>query len=482
MRGWILTLQSAFAIILAPGCGTIGLFHPDCPIPSVSKSNESLSPIAHALRYLHKTQFSSDVTDPNQSAYAGDWPQCFRVEGLNRYVRDTSPFMATLVHHALAIITEETQAALDLSDFDISIARQMRQNSIELMLRFESDPQSPDRGTFGFWPSRSGEGLPSNLLLERLSIHYGQGPFLHGDRSPINVSFYPDAYSIPADADDTATIYAALLEHERLDGGPGIDLPFQRFFADWRDLGHVPRRNDAPWLPQNSGAFLTWFAYRDDPLNPRPNDVDIIVNANVLFALGRFDRLDTPGVMQSANVINAAILSGAHRDTSENLSLYYPNNFALHYCVTRAFYEGQVGELTQAAFALMEDLHVTVKSGPDQTAYWDRGDPHLNSAFGVLALLNTENDSAIIDQAIRYLILHQDQESGAWDPGAFFYGQFGSGIVVTWASPALTTAMAMEALCRYKLGKGERVPGLAVSTPVAHTFQDTRITRARTKP
>jgi hypothetical protein len=184
--------------------------------------------------------------------------------------------------------------------------------------------------------------------------------------------------------------------------------------------------------------------------------VDLVVNANVLHALGRYDRLDTPGVSDAVGIINAAVDSGAHLTEPEELSLYYPNNLSFHYCVTRAFGEGGVSGLGSAVELLVQDLQASAEVTQEGHSFWNRGDPHLNTAFGVMALLNAGCNDEIVDRAVRYLQSQQDPVTGAWEAGAFFRGRLDSGVEAVWVSPALTTAMALEALCAYRLTAARR--------------------------
>jgi hypothetical protein len=435
---------------LAGGCGTIGLLQAECEGVHPPPPEEALAPISSALRYLRETQVQVDQWIPRRTDFAGDWPQCFSIKGDDRFVRDASPFMATFIHHALGLITIENQAALGLSADDIDDARAMREAAIALMLRFEASSDRPDAGTFGFWPPMRFDWLPGDILLERLGSIKGQGPFLRGYRTPINVTFFPPEFAILSDADDTATIYAALFEHARLDNGRSVSTPFERFFEDWRDTGFVPRRNGASWMPEASGAYLTWLAY-DDNDQRRLNDVDIVVNANVLFALGLFDRLETPGATDAIQLINAAVEAGAHLSQANELSLYYPDNLALHYCVSRAYREGGVAELDPAVEGLVNELLSSVSAAESGRFFWDRGHADLNTAFAVLTLLNVGHDSEPVPGAIDYLISGQDTDTGSWQAGAFFRGRFDSGVEAVWTSAALTTAIGLEALCRWRL-------------------------------
>ncbi len=383
--------------------------------------------------------------------YAGDWPQCFGFNREGPYIRDISPFAPAFIHHALSFATDTNQVILGLTDAEVDAARTMRTQAIQFMLRFEAQDGMPDAHTFGFWPVEQPRWRLGDLLLASMFEHRWGGPEFMGYRVPANLSFFPRDFAIPTDADVTAVVYAALLDNAILDGGPSAQAALEQFFCDWRDLGQVPQRNKQSWIPDSSGAFLTWLAYRDDPADPRPNDVDILVNANVLFVLGRYGRLDTPGVSEAIAIINEAIASGAYLLNSDQLSLYYPDNVALHYFVTRAYTEGGVTGLEPAVELLVDDLLGSVQSRSNGEYFWDRGDPHLNTAFASLALMAAEREPDIVRGAIDYLASEQDPVTGAWAPGVFFLGRLEDGTEPVWLSSAFTTAMALEALCQYQI-------------------------------
>ena len=99
---------------------------------------------------------------------------------------------------------------------------------------------------------------------------------------------------------------------------------------------------------------------------------------------------------------------------------------------------------------LATDVANAAKTRSDGTANWDRGDPHLNTAFAVLTLLNTHANEELIDDGLAYLI-DQQQPTGAWDEAVFFIARADSGVVIEWESASLTTAIVLEALCRARL-------------------------------
>jgi len=438
-------------ILLAGGC--VPATGQDCGAPSPAPAAPSASPIARALAYLEATQLAADLEAPLGRDYAGDWPQCFAFDESGPYIRDPSPFNATFIHHALALIVEQNREALGLSAADLATARRMRQAAVDFMLRFRAGPECPDAGTFGFWPHLPQQRSPIDALLSILADAALGGPELMGVRAPINVSFYPPDLAIPTDADDTACVYAALIDNSGLDGGAPVEEPLERFLADWRDLGQVPRRNNPSWMPPASGAFLTWLAYHDDPSRPNPNEVDLVVNANVLYALGRSGRLDTPGVEDAIRLIHEATRAGVHRAAPQEASLYYPDNNALHYCVARAYSLGGVGGLWPAVQELADDLLDSAYADQDERWWWDKGAPHLNTALAAVALLYAGYDGPQVTGAVDYLVREQDPLTGAWQPGAFFQARFDDGRMATWVSPPLTTAFALEALARYELSR-----------------------------
>jgi hypothetical protein len=329
----------------------------------------------------------------------------------------------------------------------------MRTAAVDLMYRFQAHPEGPDAGTFGFWPYQRTCRLPRDVFLSHLVDALVSGPEFLGVRSPANITFFPDDLAIQSDADVTSNVYAVLLDHARLDGGPEVTERFERFFADWRDLGQVPRRNNPDWLEPHGGAFLTWLAYHDTPGMWTPNDVDLVVNANVLYCLGRSGRLDTPGADDAIQLIKGALEDGVHLVDPDSLALYYPYNHILHYCVTRAFAEGEVGNLAPAVAVLQEDLLLSVRMEGGGHYYWDRGDPELNTALAVAALLYAGVSGDVVEGAVDYLISEQD-DSGGWRAGAFFRGRTDDGVTATWSSPAFATAMVLEALLLHQLAEG----------------------------
>lgn len=436
-------------------------------VPSSLVAGDRGSPIERAIGflYLHQVRQPLDVVVDGVRVvdFPGNWPQHFNLQQWKAFgARDVSPFTVAFIHHALTHVVEENRRTVGLTRFDLNVARVMRRRAVAFMKRFESAPGAPDAGTFAFWPYDADPATP-DLRLTLLLTAWLKGPILGGQRVPINLPIYPSPLAIPSDADVTATTYAALLDDAIVDRGPGSEVAFERFFVDWRDLRVVPRRLNPAWLPPGSGAFLTWLTYRDQPLPLFPNDVDLVVNANVLYALARYDRLDVPGVAEAVGLINLVTAAGLHRERLEEITHYYPDNLAFQYVVSRAFREGPVPALEPAVGILADDLEASVLLRADGAAYWDKGDPHLNTAFAVLTQLNAGRHTPIIDRAIDYLISEQNA-LGGFDEATFFVGRTDSGHIFEFTSASFTTAMVLEALVRHAVvhcgGAGDR-QGLA---------------------
>jgi len=419
--------------------------------------------IQKALDFLWRNQERRDRTFFDgfllANDYEGDWPQYFDVTDLFfiPLIREVSPFTVSFIHHSLGWIVDSNQQVLGLSDQEIERAQAMRRRAADNMRRFKVPEGNPGAGSIGFWPEDTTPNLPGPLVSFILTIYIG-GPRLGGNRVPLNMSLvYPSRLAIQTDADCTACVYSSLLEDARIDGGPSFDADAViKYFTDFRDLGQAPLRTDPDWLPEASGAFLTFFGY--ETLGPGEfydNDVDLIVNANVLWFMGRVNKLDTPGVAETINLMNHYFTElGFHRDPNRYCipGVYYPNSLVFQYFVSRAYYEGEVTALWPSVDTIVGDLVLTVTENKnDDTAYWDLGEPHLNTAFAVLVLLNAGVEMPLIEKAVNYLVWEQDSQGGFGDDGAFFCAKMDGGQLILWYSESFTTGMVLEALARWKI-------------------------------
>lgn len=440
---WNTRLRVLWSAVLIAGaaCGCTAGSSPDGPNPEAKA-------IEGAFSFLRDQQVAETTQERWAVDYAGDWPQYFFLKGVPSVrIRDVSPFIVTFIHHALAHLVEDHAEALGLDPEQLATARSMRQQAIAVLWQFEAVPWDPAGGTFGFWPYYL--GAPSSTLpFQSVLLALAKGPILNGRRMPINLDIFPEALAIPTDADVTATTFAALLDDELLDGGDGVKSTPEKFLSDWRDTGDVPLRFRPVWLPEESGAFLTWLCYGS---RWTPNDVDLVVNANVLFALARYRLLEAPGVSEAIALINHVTEQGLHRTHPGEIALYYPDNYTFHYAVSRAYYEGPVPALRPAVEILAADLEQSSLEDNDGAAYWDKGAPELNTAFAVLTLMNAGRRTPLIAKGIEYLKPRQSVPPGNRAEGVFFLGRSDGGLEIDFVSQSFTAAISLEALCRFAL-------------------------------
>jgi hypothetical protein len=433
-------------LFAAAACGSTAGSGPAGSSPA--GSSPEAEAIEETLSFLQGQQVAVTTQERGAADYEGNWPQFFFLKELPSVrIRDVSPFIVSFIHHALAHLVEDHAEALGLNPEQLATARSMRQQAVALLRKFEAAPWDPARGTFAFWPYDVA-GPSFTVPVQSALLALAKGPVLNGMRTPINFDIFPDPLAIPSDADVTATTFAALLDDELLDGGLGTRSAPEVFLSDWRDTGDVPLRFRPVWLPEESGVFLTWLPC-GSPWTP--NDIDLVVNANVLFALARYGRLETPGVSEAIDLINQATEQGLHRTHAEEIALYYPDNYSYHYMVSRAYHEGPVPALQPAVEILADELERSSLEDNDGAAYWDRGTPELNTAFAVLTLMNAGRRTPLIAKGIEYLIPRQLVPPGNRAEGVFFFGRSDGGLEIRWVSQSFTAAMALEALCRFEL-------------------------------
>jgi hypothetical protein len=214
---------------------------------------------------------------------------------------------------------------------------------------------------------------------------------------------------VPDDVDDTSVAAAALLES-----------------------GRAVRVVDFERERAASGAYATW-------LSGARNEVDCGVNANVLFyeslAGERDDRLC------------AYLAERIARRDWRNCSVYFVAPEFFPYAVARAFADGRASclssSMSEVTSFLLSTQHADGSWGTD-----------LSTAYASAALLDAGYRGRAIDQAVAWMLGRQSPD-GAWassasytdsgvhGPGGNFYG-----------SPELTTAMALEALSKYRQAAG----------------------------
>ena len=233
-----------------------------------------------------------------------------------------------------------------------------------------------------------------------------------------------------------------------------------RPFPDARDLLLANRTRD--------GLFYTWVAPRPawaglaharvalrqlrHPLtlllffrrtSAKPGDVDAVVNANCLFALG-----DHPGSGKVIDHLLSILRAGSERDCDK----WYDDPFVIWYFLSRAL----AGRSAEAGTIIVERLSHAVPSNA------------LEAAMALCSQLRWGVRPP--DDAVGALI-HRQHRSGAWPRAALYHGgrprrRDGSFApphpdTPRWGSEALTTTFAVEALSLWLVRRTPTKPVLA---------------------
>ena len=226
---------------------------------------------------------------------------------------------------------------------------------------------------------------------------------------------FHDEEALPADLDDIAVISHCLSVHGAC-------------FDDNKSL--IMENTD------NQGLFLTWV----DP--PFSNEIDGVVQANVLAYLGS-------SYAPACRFITDLVVY------DRPFSQWYPDPFAFYYAISRAICNGVEG-LVGCRPHLLKRIYEQTKSDGSF------GTP-LQTAFALNTLLDLHGEERRIAQGLAVLI-SQQRKDGAW-PIETFYRGFAN----YYGSPALTTAIAVEAI-----KKAEARSITAILSPLASS-SDSRL-------
>jgi hypothetical protein len=216
---------------------------------------------------------------------------------------------------------------------------------------------------------------------------------------------------IAPDLDDTACATAALIKMDRRP-----DLSFYQLL--WQN-------ESAP-----GGPYYTLVGrYNDIPDYPHAKQVNAHINANILFCAGLLN-LSLPGTLSYLREM-------AQQDDYLACNFYYVAPHFFIYALSRAYADGGVVELAEVM--PLVQTYILQKLAPPSA------EPvALYLACAALGLLNS---GATPDQVEPYLtaLLSQQQANGSW-PGWAAHSGYRPHYD---GSPALTTALALEACGKY---------------------------------
>ncbi|OQY28056.1 MAG: hypothetical protein B6243_12470 [Anaerolineaceae bacterium 4572_5.2] len=217
-------------------------------------------------------------------------------------------------------------------------------------------------------------------------------------------------HRIPCDLDDASCAVAAMLQ-----------------------LGQTPEFSFYALLWQNEaapgGPYYTWIGINERADDPRARQVDALVNANILFCAGLLN-LELPGA--------SAYLQGVIRQNDyQKASWYSVSPYFLIYLISRAYADGDVSSLLPVMPALHNYILQKLPAPSGKL-------PAFELACLTVSLLNLKADPLLIEACLPPL-LEAQQAAGnwsAWGACAGFHPNYDG-------SPALTTALALEALGKY---------------------------------
>lgn len=368
-----------------------------------------------------------------------------------------------------------------------------------------------ERG-FTFWPKQNGTSSDANRVGPlNIPMFAGRGieilkliPFkeenqftkewlldaLDRDKNPYGVDALAN---IPADADDTAVALAHFQVFSSKYAQADLD-ELASSLLSYRDFNRTKEDGRDGWKEGESGAFLTWL--KDENLDREHrflqpesgvmplgvNNVDCVVNANILFALGLTQTgQEAEEAIETSSKLMLKAAAGKHWP---QCGLYYPQKMLFPYALTRAYRDGGVDNphLGQAMAIILSDL---LSEQKDSGAFDGGADQSkdLSTALAVTSLLNIGKDVAqslglnklygdAISKGIAYLIRkakdrpikHSDTfnrnsnfdffplfkpRSYTWESGLYFSAS--NWDLAQWRSTAYSASMVIEAFTKYLL-------------------------------
>ena len=295
-------------------------------------------------------------------------------------------------------------------------------------------------------------------------------------------------FNIPNDADDlSAAMTIKLLYAYRTNTLNLYNRNPLYQVSKFRDINRTKEDGRDNYKKANSGAFLTWlkdeniplFSDSDHGIMPLGvNNVDAAINANTLFALTLHNLNNIDGFQKSLELVIDVI----NRHIWPEATLYYPQRMFFPYAVSRLWRDAGLHTipLNNAMKILLKDLlneqNMILSNGLPYGSF-DGGEDtsrDLSTALACCALLNIGEKTAIetgqlkayrkaIYAGIAYLIkakqpytiqnsetfITYPPRAYKWEDGLFFSASFTQ--LAHWRSNALTAAIVIEALTKYRM-------------------------------
>ena len=299
-------------------------------------------------------------------------------------------------------------------------------------------------------------------------------------------------FNIPNDSDNSSLAVGFLMQYQRWKNNsiPDTDLTPLDLFPSFRDLNRKIADRHNKCMGHETGAFLTWLKNEDANVFSNPesgiiplavNNVDIVVNANILFTLSLAEKRTMPGYREAVRLIARVIKEGIWPEAS----LYYPERMFFPYAVSRAVRDAGLDEpeinevLPKLLDYIFEQQKAFETSNPSLAGAIpgvNRESLTLATALGLITMLNLSGSIArmsgvdkiydkAIEKAICFLLsVRKPDRINQVEPGNILTGitpnYWESGILYSssvqqlayWQSHAQTTSIVIEALVKFLLG------------------------------
>lgn len=207
---------------------------------------------------------------------------------------------------------------------------------------------------------------------------------------------------------------------------------FRPFFVPIKDYWLLTLRA----LKHPVSSFLFWTRTEASRY-----DIDAVVNANVLFHLGY-----SP---QTAAIV-PYLLNIIATEKEADCDLWYRNPFTVYYFISRLYKKG-LKEMDPTKPLMIDRI---LKSAHPDGSF---GTSFLDTALGIIVLLNAGHDTPKIADAVEFLISKQ-KRSGGWPRWAVYYG--GPKKRLCYGSEELSTGFCLEALALYSIKNKEQHEGI----------------------
>jgi hypothetical protein len=219
---------------------------------------------------------------------------------------------------------------------------------------------------------------------------------------------------ISPDVDDTSVSWAALQR-------AGATIP--------------PAALDPVRASRNErGLFNTWIGDPAKWINIDSRDIDTVVNLNALLLFGLMhEKIDSVCKFELDQVESDAFRRG---------TVYYSSPLMFAHAFSRAFREGNVDCLKNA----VPKIRDSVLALQNKDGSWGND---LETAFGALALLNLGYRGKELERAIKIILARQSSDGG-WALAPAYRGAVAP---LNYGSRAVTTAVCIEALAKYRAQK-----------------------------